>query len=103
MIVDILAELREATGYDEMGDSSVDALIDYKNALENRLYEVVSRLEADADFHAKAATAAWDPTVVDPEGELDAAAHTGRVEAAADAVALLMGIESYQLHSEGGS
>jgi hypothetical protein len=39
---DPLTELREACEYDPQGDSSVDSLIDYKNALEDEVYRLLT-------------------------------------------------------------
>jgi hypothetical protein len=42
---DPLRELREAVDYDPDGDSDLDALIAYKDALEDRLWDVLQQAE----------------------------------------------------------
>ena len=62
-VEDMLNELAESCEYSETEDSSVDSLIEYKDALEGILYELEDRLEKlenEADAVADDDTAKWE-------------------------------------------
>lgn len=96
---DVLAALREDCGYDPEGDTGVDSLIDYKDALEDRFYgahEALRKLHADAEAFIEEydRPGGWlfdDGSWTGTEAEAEAAAAEATRDAYAKALAILAG------------